>query len=103
MKLGKEYVIYETKKQRVLDAHIWQLKYYIYQLSKIVKAPVKGILVAPKFRKILTISNEDIKFIDKKLEEIMNLKSLPDPPIPVKNVYCKKCAYRTFCWSDKYE
>lgn len=103
MKLGNEYVVYETKKEKVLDAHIWQVKYYLYQLSKLVNLPVKGILTAPKFRKVITLSNDDIKFIEQTLEEIKNVKQLRDPPAPIKQIRCKKCAYRTFCFGDEYE
>lgn len=103
VKLGNEYIVYETKKEKVLEAHIWQLKYYLYQLNKTTGIPVRGILTAPKFRKVVVLSNDDILFIEQILNDIKKIKQLPDPPLPIKQIRCKKCAYRMFCFGDKYE
>ncbi|MEA3496924.1 MAG: CRISPR-associated protein Cas4, partial [Bacteroidota bacterium] len=72
----KEKVIHEIKKSsKMHEAHIWQLKYYIYVFEKAGIKGVSGILEYPKERKteeiyLSTIDIEEIKEIEIKIKKI---------------------------------
>ncbi|MEM4360581.1 MAG: CRISPR-associated protein Cas4 [Candidatus Anstonellaceae archaeon] len=103
VRLGNEYVIYEVKKGVILEQNIMQLKFYMYEIYKTTGLIAKGIITSPGNRKILTLSEKDIKEIEESLREIEKLKYQKDPPQPIKRDICKKCAYRTFCFGDEGE
>ena len=98
---AKNKVIHEIKKSSKLhEAHIWQLKYYIYVFQKNGIEGVSGILEYPKERKTeeIYLSSIDvvrIKEIENEIKEIIEAKKVP----PVINApRCKKCAYYDFCY-----
>lgn len=100
IKVGDEIIVHEVKKSRKLeDAHIWQVKFYIYSLRKMGVNCNSGVIHYPKLmRKI------DVKFNSgdqQKIEMITgDLKNLLKGKIPgpVRLSYCAKCAYYQFCF-----
>lgn len=99
---GDVYTVYERKKNKILPAHEWQLKYYLYTL-RINGIKSVGILIAPGYRKIIHLRKEDIKTIEEVKAEIRKIISLPNPPVPKKIGRCKNCAYHLFCFGDEDE
>lgn len=101
LKLKDEIVVHETKKSRKLEeAHIWQVKYYIYCLRKKGINCKKGILHYPKLMKTLEVnySAEDENIINNFLKEIVEIKKRERVPDVINKPYCKKCAYYEFCF-----
>ncbi len=96
----KNKIIHEVKKSdKVEDAHLWQLKYYLYVFEKAGIEGVTGILEYPKLRQtdevILSSRDiEEIKLIEKEIEQIVEGK----PPEIEKMKICKRCAYFDFCF-----
>ena len=94
-------VIHEIKKSpKLREAHIWQLKYYIYVLENAGINGVSGILEYPKERKteevyLSTIDIERIKEIETEIEEIINSEKAPEIE---KKSRCKSCSYYDFCF-----
>ncbi len=100
---AKNKIIHEVKKSnKVEDAHIWQLKYYLYIFGKAGIEGVTGILEYPKLREteeILLSSRdvEEIKLIEEKITKIVK----GEAPELKKMRICKKCAYFDFCFAGE--
>ena len=98
---AKNKVIHEIKKSPKLhEAHIWQLKYYIYILVQAGIEGVSGILEYPKERKteevfLSTIDVERIKEIENEITKIINSEKVPSIE---KKARCKNCSYYDFCF-----
>ena len=95
-------VVHEVKKSnRMEEAHVGQLLYYIYCLRQKGVDIRKGIINYPKQKRttevMLTPDKEcEIKDVVKKVIEIKNAELAPD----VLNYrICKKCGYEDFCYS----
>ncbi len=100
LKIGDEIVVHEVKKSRKLeDAHIWQVKFYIYSLKKTGVNCNSGVIHYPKLmRKIeVKLSAEDIENIEKIQKDLRTILKGNIPP-PIKVSYCGKCAYYQFCY-----
>ncbi|AIJ05282.1 CRISPR-associated protein Cas4 [Methanocaldococcus bathoardescens] len=92
--------IHEIKKGKKMEkAHIMQALYYIYYLSKLgMKA--KAILHYPKLKEIkeIKLKENDKKEIINSIREIKKIKSLKNPPKPIYQKICEKCAYYELCY-----
>ncbi|MEZ0360753.1 MAG: CRISPR-associated protein Cas4 [Hydrogenobacter sp.] len=98
---AKGIVINEIKHSDALqEAHILQVKYYIFYLKNKGISVSHGVLHYPKQKRIVRvdISREDEKLIKEALEKMDHLLSLPKPPQRINAPYCKKCAYYEFCY-----
>lgn len=101
---SKNKVIHEIKKSpKLREAHIWQLKYYIYILEKTGIECVSGILEYPKERKteevfLSSIDIGRIKEMENEIEKIIN--SDKAPAIEIKK-RCKNCSYYDFCFVNE--
>lgn len=101
LKIKDKVIVHEVKKSRKLEpAHIWQVKYYIYQLQKKGVNCESGIIHYPKLmRKIDVILNKEAKAkIENVMSEIKETISLKNPPPVKKKPYCPKCAYYDYCF-----
>lgn len=97
-------VIHEVKKSgKMEDAHVWQLKYYLYIFEKVGIEDVSGILEYPKLRKkeevyLSDIDRERIAEIEKDIERIVESEQCPEV---LNSVICKKCSYFDLCFVDE--
>lgn len=101
LKVGDEIIVNEVKKSRKLEeAHIWQVKFYIYRLWAMGLNCKRGIIRYPKLMKKLEVElqEEDIKKIEGSFSEIKEIINREEPPAPINKPYCKKCAYYEFCF-----
>ena len=100
----KNKIIHEIKKSdKRQEAHIWQLKYYIYVLEQEGIEKVSGVLEYPKLRKteevyLSDIDREEIKHI---MEQIENIIQSDDCPNKLPKTKCRNCSYSDFCWSGE--
>lgn len=98
---AKDKVIHEIKKSSKLhEAHIWQVKYYIYVMEQNGIEGVNGILEYPKERKteevyLSSIDIEQIKEIVADITKIIHSDSIPDA---IRKSRCKNCSYFDFCF-----
>lgn len=98
---AKNKVIHEVKKSAKLhEAHVWQLKFYMYTLEQAGIEGVTGILEYPKERKTEEVylsmrDKTEIEELEIKIEEIINNEKIPDK-IEMKR--CKNCSYYDFCY-----
>ncbi len=97
----KNKVIHEIKKSpKLKNAHIWQLKYYIYVFQKAGINGVSGLLEYPKQRKIeeVHLLPEDIDRLKEIEQEILRIINSDIAPEMMKMTRCKQCSYYDFCY-----
>jgi CRISPR-associated exonuclease Cas4 len=97
---AKNKVIHEVKKSdKMEDAHIMQVKYYIYVLEQNDIMGATGIIEYPKMRETTTVklTNQDRIYFENIVREIEELVS-GDCPAVINKSYCKKCSYYEFCY-----
>jgi len=93
-------LIHEVKKSKSLEeSHIRQLKYYLFYFESIGLF-LEGMIDYPKLRRREKISlsdadREEIKFILKEIETLVQKKT---PPEPIKKNFCRKCSYFELCY-----
>ena len=96
--------IHEVKKSdKMEEAHIAQVKYYLWTLERHGMKAVKGIIEYPKLRsktEVMLTDADRVEFpkILKAIEEILALDICP--PLIRKSV-CKKCSYEDFCYAGE--
>lgn len=100
LKFGDEVVVHEVKKSRKFeDAHLWQLKYYIYVLRQKGVKCSRGVLHYPaSMRRVeVEVTPDDEKSIEEALGEIREILGRKLPPLAKKRKFCQRCAYWDFC------
>ena len=101
---AKNKVIHEVKKSdKVEEAHIAQVKYYLYILRKNgIKNP-SAVIEYPKMKQTQPVEWEDDDE-GKVAEWLTEIKAILDnencPPL-LKKPICKKCSYYDFCYSGE--
>jgi len=93
--------IREVKKSSKLEfAHIAQVKYYIYSLSKRGIPNTKGIIEYPKQKKTthIELTPEDEQEIQHWESEVERIIHAPTCPELIPKSYCRNCAFRDFCY-----
>ncbi len=102
----RNQIIHEIKKSnKVEQAHLWQLKYYIYVFEQHGIQGVSGILEYPTLRKkeSVYLSDADRDMI---LEMKQDIQQIVDsdicPSLEFKGI-CKNCSYYDFCFSKEVE
>lgn len=97
-------VVHEIKKSdKIEDAHIWQLKYYLFVLENNGIKPVSGVLEYPLLRKKVAVdlSDEDRGVIRDTLDGISAICGSETCPDKTKMKVCKNCSYFDFCYSSE--
>ena len=100
-KEGSDYIIGEIKKSSRFELSAkMQLAYYLYQLKKI-GVEAKGELLIPKEKKKIKVElDEELeKEIERAISHIKEIIAMERPPAAVWTKYCRRCAYRYFCWA----
>jgi len=102
----KNKIIHEIKRsQKYEEAHLWQLKYYIYVLEQQGIEGVSGVLEYPAVRKTETcyLSAPDRIQIAEFCEDISRILQNDCCPAHLPFSRCKNCSYFDFCWSGENE
>jgi len=94
--------VHEVKKSNKMEeAHIGQVLYYIYCLRQKGIDIRKGIINYPKQRRITEVELTPQKEVEIKetIEKIEYIESMAGPPDILNSRICKKCGYEDFCYS----
>ncbi len=101
---ARNKVVHEVKKSdKVEQAHIAQVKYYLYKLLQNGVEGAKGVIEYPKLKQreeVLLIEEDvaQIKDWEKHIREIISEETCP-PVINAK--ICKSCSYYDFCYVEE--
>ncbi|MEM2910803.1 MAG: CRISPR-associated protein Cas4 [Nitrososphaerota archaeon] len=96
----KDGHIYEVKtSSKFLHAARLQLGYYLLRLEQ-MGIKTRGVLAIPRERRRIHVEldSELREQMISALQEISELCMKPLPPPATKIHFCRRCAYRDFCW-----
>lgn len=94
-------VVHEIKKSdKMEEAHVWQLKYYLYVLEQEGIENVSGILEYPALRKKadFSLSDSDREYIGECLGHIRYIMDSGSCPSIERKKPCRNCSYFEFCY-----
>jgi CRISPR-associated exonuclease Cas4 len=98
----RQIVIHEVKRSRKMqDAHVFQLLYYMYYLSKNYGVNTSlGVLHYPLLKQNVDVplTEEKISQLEIALQGIKEVNSSSTPPEASRKGYCRSCAYQDLCW-----
>jgi CRISPR-associated exonuclease Cas4 len=101
---AKNKVIHEVKKtDKVEQAHIAQVKYYLYMLSKNGINGGSALLEYPKMRQTRIVEWEegDEAQVRSNIQEVSQIVSNSSCPPLVRLPICKRCSYFDFCYAGE--
>jgi len=101
---AKNKIIHEIKKSDKMEkAHEWQVKYYIWLLKKNGVDGVTGIIEYPKLRETtkVELTDEDVIYLEKMVEDIVQIVSSEECPSRIESKICKSCSYYEFCYVEE--
>lgn len=104
----RDKVVHETKRSnKVEDAHIWQVKFYLWllRLNEIESEidGIEGLIEYPRLRKtesVILLEN-DIAYLEKTIVEIKELVERKTCPPTINAKICKSCSYYDFCYAGE--
>lgn len=96
-----EKAVCEVKtSSRFVEAARFQLLYYLFRLKEYGIDGTGWILIPTEKRRIrVKLSEEAEQVLLKVLNQIKEVVKLERPPPPMRIPYCRRCAYREFCWA----
>jgi len=99
LKRGENVVCEVKTSSRFLDAAVLQLSYYLYRLRE-YGIDATGEIRVPRERKrvVVVLDSEHEAKLLSALKEIRAIMESTKPPEPVRVRFCRKCAYKDFCW-----
>jgi len=101
---AKNSIIHEVKKSNKVErAHLAQVKYYMYVLSRNGVHEPSAILEYPKLKQRDTVHwDDEIEALGKQWEkEASEIIALESTPPLVKLNICKNCSYYEFCYIEE--
>jgi CRISPR-associated exonuclease Cas4 len=101
---ARNKIVHEIKKSDSHEeAHVWQVKYYLFVLERNGIHGAKGILEYPKMRETneVILSGSDREAIVRIENEIQNIIASDICPDRKEQKNCKNCSYFDFCWSGE--
>ncbi|HWP93515.1 MAG TPA: CRISPR-associated protein Cas4 [Thermodesulfobacteriota bacterium] len=94
-------VIHEVKKSDKLEeAHLWQVKYYLYFLESKGVQGFRAEINYPKFhkRELIELIDSDREYLKEVIKEIEEILPRDEIPEKVRIPACRSCSYFEFCW-----
>lgn len=101
--VGDEVIVAEIKKSsRFLEAAQLQLLFYLQRLEE-QGVQARGELRIPKEKKRIPVELDEARRqqLGQALMELKALVEQPLPPPAARIPFCRRCAYREFCWGDQ--
>lgn len=100
----KEKMVHEVKKSdKVEDAHIAQVKYYLYVLINNGIENPSAIIEYPKLRQrqIVEWEEGDTEKVETWKEKVIEICSQKDCPPLLHSRICRSCSYFDFCYAEE--
>lgn len=102
LRFGDQVFVHEMKKSKKFEkAHIWQLKYYIWQLRRREVNCSSGVIHYPNSMRKVEVKWEeaDDPRIERMLKDIDQIIKESTPPQTLNKKMCSRCAYFDFCYA----
>lgn len=102
LRFGDQVYVHEMKKSRKFEeAHVWQLKYYIYLLrEKGINCSFGVIHYPTSMRKTeVELTKEDYPLLEGAIVGIGKIVKKQTPPLKGRKKMCQRCAYFDFCYA----
>ena len=99
--IGRDGIIHEVKKTpSIEEAHLWQVKYYIWYLKNLGVKNIRGELDYPKLKmtKSVELTEEDSERINDILHKIQTIIDSEEIPKVINKSRCKRCSYYELCY-----
>lgn len=102
----REKMIHEIKKSAAKEeAHVWQVKYYLYLFEREGIKGVSGLLEYPLLRETMRVELEEgdqerLLQLETEIQEIVEAEECP-PSLPKRK--CGQCSYYEFCYAGEME
>lgn len=100
----RDKVVHETKRSnKVEQAHIWQVKFYLWLLELNEIETEKGIIEYPRLREKeeVFLDEEDIVYLKKTIREIKAVVHDKNCPPVIHAKICRSCSYNDFCYAGE--
>jgi len=97
-------IVREVKKSnKKEEAHIAQVKYYLYVLRRNGIAAEEGLIEYPKLRitERVTLAPEEMDEVAQWEKEVETIVSREECPPVINKPMCKQCAYYDFCYTEE--
>lgn len=97
----KNKVVHETKRSnKVEDAHIWQVKFYLWLLKLNEIEAEKGVIEYPKMRvtEVVSLTAVDVGYLETAVLQIRTIVESEVCPPVIHAKICKSCSYYDFCY-----
>lgn len=101
---AKNRIVHETKKSdRVEQAHIAQVKFYLYVLLKSGVEDAKGIIEYPtqRERTHVHLGADEVAEVETWLLDIRKILEQESCPPVIHKPVCKRCSYCDYCYADE--
>jgi CRISPR-associated exonuclease Cas4 len=101
---AKSRIIHEIKRSaKMEEAHMWQVKYYIWLLNQVGIYDVKGVIEYPTLRQTrhVEFTSEDKSYLQQTVLQIESIITDNACPPRIKAGICKQCAYYEFCYIEE--
>lgn len=97
-------IVREVKKSnKKEEAHIAQVKYYLYVLRRNGITAEEGLIEYPKLRMTerVTLAPEEMDEVAQWEKEVETIVSREECPPVINKPMCKQCAYYDFCYTEE--
>lgn len=102
---ARNKVVHEVKKSSSIEqAHVAQVKYYLYRLSQKGIEGATGLIEYPKLKRreeVQALSVSDVQKIIGWENEVQAIVSSSICPDVIHAKICKQCSYYDFCYSTE--
>ncbi len=101
---ARNKVIHETKRSdSIVEAHEWQVKFYIWLLAKNGVDGATGILEYPKLRHTASVelSADDVFLLQQAVSQIVAIVESELCPPRINSKICRRCSYFDFCYVEE--
>ncbi|HEX8349156.1 MAG TPA: CRISPR-associated protein Cas4 [Hymenobacter sp.] len=98
---AKAKVVHEIKRgNKAKEAHVAQVKYYLWLLEQHGVSGATGLLEYPRLRQrqVVTLEAEDYATIVHWESEIHRIIKSPTCPPTINKPFCKQCSYYELCY-----
>ena len=97
-------IVHETKKSdKMEEAHVAQVKFYLYLLRCNGVEDARGIIEYPRLRQrteVPPLDEQDREEVEGWIARVRQIVEQPVCPPVIREAVCKRCSYFEYCYSE---